>query len=306
MRNSAHHQLLIFTILRLPLLSYILCHVRWTDRSNWSWLDRLGRGKKREKDWNLINSFPGLCFQLLFSLLARSSTCVCAVCLPFKAFSSTRLIRFLFAFFRVFSLLFFLNMWFCFWDASRSCKTHPGPVIHLSDCPTDPSKVKIITKWNYILKVKDSGCHVYSLENFPGLAFSPDRITQLITLCTYTSEWEKLWRDCQCQHTGNWLSLPKIWVPSIRFHPGAIHFNSVSDLFPIGLFSPPFLAQSHGRIFRTSSSPFCVLVKSPWAFRRLLGIGLSVRHFQETSYSYYNLFFYFNLFGKLEKKPFRG
>ena len=201
---------------------------------------------------------------------------------------------------------FFLNMWF--WDASRSCKTHPGPVIHLSDCPTDPSKVKIITKWNYILKVKDSGCHVYSLENFPGLAFSPDRITQLITLCTYTSEWEKLWRDCQCQHTGNWLSLPK----KLGFPPSAsilAQFISIPYLTCFQLdffFSPPFLAQSDGRIFRTSSSPFCVLVKSPWAFRRLLGIGLSVRHFQETSYSYYNLFFYFNLFGKLEKKPFRG
>ena len=132
---------------------------------------------------------------------------------------------------------FFLNMWFCFWDASRSCKTHPGPVIHLSDCPTDPSKVKIITKWNYILKVKDSGCHVYSLENFPGLAFSPDRITQLITLCTYTSEWEKLWRDfnvniqatgCRCLKFGfppsasilaQFISIPYLTCFQLDFFP---------------------------------------------------------------------------------------
>ena len=36
-------------------------------------------------------------------------------------------------------------IYFCFFFHFRSCKTHPGPVIHLSDCPTDPSKVSAYT-----------------------------------------------------------------------------------------------------------------------------------------------------------------
>ena len=41
----------------------------------------------------------------------------------------------------------------------RSCKTHPGSVIHISDCPTDPSKVMCTFLYTYnVFKKKHTLC----------------------------------------------------------------------------------------------------------------------------------------------------
>ena len=56
-----------------------------------------------------------------------------------KAFQSARLTRLFLFLFLSFPFLLCRLLWPP--TFARSCKTHPGAVIHLSDCPTDPSKV---------------------------------------------------------------------------------------------------------------------------------------------------------------------
>ena len=38
-------------------------------------------------------------------------------------------------------ILKFLFVFLCFVSLSRKCKTHPGPVVHISGNPVDPNKV---------------------------------------------------------------------------------------------------------------------------------------------------------------------